>query len=152
MTAKTGPTRTSTSTGFGTMPRRTRSEIEQAEARSARAHARHIFLTYGITSTEYAQLKGFQGGKCAICQRATGARRRLAVDHSHSSGMVRGLLCRYCNRMLGHARDRPDFFYRAAEYLASPPASQLGLNKVVPGHDRVVFDGRTHNQASEGSG
>lgn len=114
------------------MPRRTRSQIEAAEKRSQANHARHIFKTYGITASEYAQVLEYQGGKCYICQRATGARRRLAVDHCHRTGRVRGLLCRPCNRMLGHARDDMGFFLRAANYLDHPPARELELDRVVP--------------------
>jgi hypothetical protein len=76
-----------------------------------------------------------QGGKCAICQRATGAARRLAVDHDHKQALldghdedqgcpncVRGLLCKTCNRnVLGHLRDDPAAFQRAIDYLKNWP-------------------------------
>lgn len=87
------------------------------------SHARHIGETYGITTEEYWFIYEYQGGTCAICQRATGARKKLSVDHSHVTGMVRGLLCQKCNRdVLGHLRDDPAALERAVEYLMSPPA------------------------------
>lgn len=84
-------------------------------------HERAVQRTYGLSEGEYERLYLFQGGRCAICTRATGASRRLSVDHDHGSGNVRGLLCRPCNSLLGHARDSVEFFERAAEYLRSTP-------------------------------
>lgn len=80
---------------------------------------------YGLRLGEYAALYAAQGGKCALCLRATGARKRLAVDHDHATGEVRGLLCGVCNRTLGHFRDDPQAFLRCAAYLNQPPARLL---------------------------
>lgn len=55
----------------------------------------------------YTALLEAQGGKCAICHRPeeykypSGTPRELAVDHKHSTGRVRGLLCCSCNRAIG---------------------------------------------------
>ena len=81
--------------------------------------------TYGLEKGEYAQLYLFQGGKCALCRRATGASRKLSVDHDHATGLVRGLLCRPCNTMLGHARDSAMFFLRCIWYLRRTPYSRM---------------------------
>jgi hypothetical protein len=51
---------------------------------------------YGITSAQYDELLENQGGRCAICTRPP-IKRRLCVDHNHSNGKVRGLLCDQCN-------------------------------------------------------
>lgn len=97
-----------------------------------RAHAAHIAATYGgLTANEYRAMYQFQGETCAICRRATGKTRRLAVDHDHQTGRVRGLLCRPCNKMLGHGRDDPSFFRRAAGYLTVPPAVAAGVARTV---------------------
>lgn len=89
---------------------------------------------YGITSEEYQRIYEYQGGSCAICQRARGLRKKLSVDHDHSTGEVRGLLCQKCNRdVLGHLRDDTNALYRAADYLMSPPArNALGRVHLVP--------------------
>lgn len=93
------------------------------------AHDRHTRSRYGITGKEYDRLYEAQGGLCAICRRARGLRRKLAVDHDHelerergSRASVRGLCCGPCNDMLAHAQDDPDVFRRAIEYLRDPPA------------------------------
>lgn len=100
------------------------------------SHERHINLTYGITGAEYKQLLGYQAGKCAICCRATGRSRRLAVDHDHSCKeghppkygcpeCVRGLLCYLCNDYIGKMHDDPKVGERMARYLREPPWSKL---------------------------
>lgn len=101
------------------------------------AHASMLQKTYNITAEDYARIKESQGGKCALCRRATGASRNLAVDHDHSccpgrtscGKCVRGLLCGRCNSILGHARDEVDYFLRAVSYLQDWPASRAGLNR-----------------------
>jgi len=102
-------------------------------SRSGANHEAYVLTTYGLRSGEYAALKAAQGGVCFICTRATGAVRRLAVDHDHAlerAGLpmrqtVRGLLCKTCNKMLGFMRDDPLAFERAAAYLNNPPAKKI---------------------------
>lgn len=100
---------------------------------------RHIQETYGLTPDEYWAIYEAQGGKCYICQRATGARKKLSVDHCHKTGMVRGLLCQKCNRdVLGHLRDEPDAFERGITYLKFPPAFAVIGTRIVPDHMEVA--------------
>lgn len=104
--------------------------------RSRNSHEKHLLATYGITADEYQALYKHQGGRCYICRRATGARKRLAVDHCHTTGMVRGLLCGTCNRkVIGHLRDDPEALRRAAEYLEHPPAFSVIGHRIVPNHE-----------------
>lgn len=57
---------------------------------------------YGVTLTTYNNMFEEQEGKCAICTRhQLEFTRRLAVDHEHERGFIRGLLCDGCNRMVG---------------------------------------------------
>ena len=93
----------------------------------------HIQKTYGIAPSEYWAIYEAQGGVCAICQRANGKVRRLAVDHDHKTGMIRGALCRTCNKqILGHSRDEIEFFERAAQYLRYPPAVSIIGERIAP--------------------
>jgi hypothetical protein len=93
--------------------------------RKAANHEKRVQQTYGLQKGEYAKLYLLQGGVCYLCERATGASRRLSVDHDHATGAVRGLLCRPCNTLLGHARDRVEFFQRCIGYLNLPPYTRM---------------------------
>jgi len=89
------------------------------------AHAKRIGEMYGLTAVEYAHLLEYQDGRCYICRRKPGLK-RLAVDHCHDRGYVRGLLCRNCNRnVLGHLKEDHDALRRAIKaYRArTTPAS-----------------------------
>lgn len=95
---------------------------ERARQRPAaveRSHADHYRRTFGISLEEHAAMLEAQGGRCAICRSdKPGGRGRFAVDHCHSSGRVRGLLCVACNAGLGQFRDDPDLLRAAVAYLA----------------------------------
>lgn len=57
---------------------------------------------YGITLEEYQQMFESQDGNCAVCgKNQSNFKRMLAVDHDHSTGEVRGLLCLSCNSVVG---------------------------------------------------
>lgn len=71
---------------------------------------------YGISLDEYTALLEQQNGMCAICETPE-SDRALAVDHSHETGEVRGLLCKSCNRALGMFRDDPSLLKKALLYL-----------------------------------
>ena len=62
---------------------------------------RTLVRRYGITVEEYDALFDAQQGKCALCGGDSNGRGRLAVDHDHATGRVRGLLCFTCNTALG---------------------------------------------------
>lgn len=74
---------------------------------------------YGITEDDYERMMLEQDGKCAICNRTepTGRWKRLAVDHCHKTGKVRGLLCDKCNRGMGLLEDSAQLLRNAANYL-----------------------------------
>ena len=64
---------------------------------------------YGITAAEYDAMYETQKGCCAICGKHAEAgsspahwKNKLAVDHCHDTGKVRGLLCNDCNAGIGH--------------------------------------------------
>lgn len=73
---------------------------------------------YGITLNEYNQLLKEQNDSCFICQKhQSNFKRKLAVDHDHKTGKVRGLLCHNCNTSLGKFNDDTIVLKRAIEYL-----------------------------------
>lgn len=61
---------------------------------------------YGMTLEDFQKLSDKQGSKCAICKELPKDGQRLCVDHDHSTGKVRGLLCRSCNLLLGNLKDK----------------------------------------------
>lgn len=96
-------------------------------ADKSRSHELRVGKVYGLEPGDYAKLYEDQGGKCPICLIATGASKKLAVDHNHKIEefgkiSVRGLLNSQCNQLIGLARDNPEFFLRVYEYLTNPPA------------------------------
>lgn len=88
-----------------------------------KSHNRRLWSVFELTAEQYAALYEAQGGVCAICRIATGKARRLAVDHDHVTGEIRGLLCGPDNLMIG--RLRVEGMLRAIEYLYDPPARRV---------------------------
>jgi hypothetical protein len=73
--------------------------------------------SYGITTEQYDAMLAQQDYTCAICHKPCRSGRRLAVDHDHQTNRVRGLLCSFCNRLLGSYEANPTFFTKADDYL-----------------------------------
>lgn len=99
---------------------------------SEMSHEARLERTFGITPKEYYEILDAQGGACAIC-RTVPKRKRLAVDHDHKTGAIRGLLCTQCNHhVLGGAKEDIEILRSAVSYLESPPAKEVIGEKVVP--------------------
>ena len=79
---------------------------------------RTLKYKYGITIEDYNKMFADQEGKCGICKRHYfQLGKTLAVDHCHTTGKVRQLLCDFCNRTLGVYEKRPEIFKAFDEYL-----------------------------------
>lgn len=77
-----------------------------------------LIRTYGITLEEYNNMLLQQNELCAICgNKNLPNSGSLAVDHNHTTGKVRGLLCIMCNRGLGNFYDNTEYLTKAIEYL-----------------------------------
>ena len=72
---------------------------------------------YGITLEFFNQMFDSQEGKCAICGKSLERIRGVHIDHDHSTGIVRALLCGPCNTGLGMFKDNPQILRQAIEYL-----------------------------------
>lgn len=78
---------------------------------------------YGLTVEDYIKMFEEQKGVCKICSKPEtsisrfGTPKRMTVDHCHSTGRIRGLLCDNCNRGIGHLRDDISILEKAIEYL-----------------------------------
>jgi hypothetical protein len=82
---------------------------------------RDLQYTYGISLAEYNAMLLEQGGRCAICRtdEPRGPGNTFQVDHDHTNGDVRGLLCHSCNTGIGSLRDDPALLRVAITYLES---------------------------------
>ena len=78
---------------------------------------RRLLYRYGIDEDQYAAMSAEQGGLCFICSSPPPGAKRLYVDHDHSTGKVRRLLCPACNFLAGHVEASPDRFLGVIAYL-----------------------------------
>jgi hypothetical protein len=87
------------------------------------ARSSRLLKKYGITIDQYEAMLQQQGGRCAICGTSEpgvtvgGHLTIFRVDHCHTTGAVRGLLCNRCNSGLGHLGDDPARVEAALRYL-----------------------------------
>lgn len=91
-----------------------RAQNPERVALNSRRHM--IKKKYGLTLDQYDEMVQRQSGLCALCRRPP-LRTNLAVDHDHSTGAIRMLLCDLCNQGLGCLKDDPELLRRAAEYI-----------------------------------
>src|SRR5579859_1589372 len=89
-----------------------------AEENKPRLLCKKLQDKYGITAAQKAELLASQGGRCAICATDTPSGLGWAVDHCHSTNVIRGILCPHCNTMLGYARDNIQTLQAAIVYLS----------------------------------
>lgn len=73
-----------------------------------------LMKNYGITEKEFARMAQSQNHLCLICHTLP---QRLFVDHCHTSGKIRGLLCLQCNTGIGMFKDSSEYLNRAISYL-----------------------------------
>lgn len=90
-------------------------ECQKANVRSRRikdpiksriSDRRKLLGNYGLTLADYDKMFEKQNGVCAVCKQIDITGKRLAVDHNHKTGKVRGLLCQKCNIRLGVLENR----------------------------------------------
>ncbi|MBW4558442.1 MAG: endonuclease VII domain-containing protein [Trichormus sp. ATA11-4-KO1] len=91
-------------------------DSERAKCRARRAR-------YGITLYTAVKLWEAQGCKCDVCKDdipAPGKAKNTVIDHCHTTGVVRGILCTQCNVALGMLKDDPWRIKRLADYIKKP--------------------------------
>lgn len=88
-----------------------------ASGRAADASSRHYYRSQYGTSRQ--DVLATYGNTCNICGALDGGGRHgnLHVDHCHTTGRVRGVLCNQCNTGIGKFKDDPDLLRKAASYL-----------------------------------
>ena len=94
-----------------------------------------LLRLFNLTVADYERLLTYQGGVCAICKRPPKEEKRLAVDHDHKTGLIRGLLCHVCNQIVGYFQDNAQSgLENAIVYLQIIPAT-LALG--VPRYGKI---------------
>lgn len=97
---------------------------DNAETLSKQVRLAHVKRLYKLDSETYLQMILDQNNLCLICKNPEtnknkhGDIRPLSVDHCHTTGRVRGLLCNQCNAGLGNFKDDLDSLRSAVEYLS----------------------------------
>lgn len=89
-----------------------------------KAYVRGVNLrhAHGIDPADYTKMLREQGNVCAVCGNEETGRNQfgllpLAIDHDHTTGQKRGLLCMRCNRALGLLRDDPNVIAKLLAYI-----------------------------------
>ena len=73
---------------------------------------------YSLSLEEVLQIKEKQNSQCLICLKSDKEiGKRLYIDHNHETGEVRGLLCNYCNTLIGYAHEEVEILKSAINYL-----------------------------------
>jgi hypothetical protein len=73
---------------------------------------------FGVTPEQWDAIFKAQGERCAICHTSDPHDNRgWHTDHDHTTGKMRGILCRNCNFALGQIRDNPMIARAMADYL-----------------------------------
>lgn len=88
---------------------------KEYEAKTQYGRNWRVQKTYGISLAQYELL--LSDSVCEIC----GSVDELCLDHCHSTGDIRGVLCRMCNRALGQLGDTLESLRRAVSYLEQEP-------------------------------
>lgn len=85
--------------------------------------AGHLKKRYNLTPEQYQEILESQNYRCAICGKHEKDNKKgkvqtpLSVDHCHTKGSNRGLLCNTCNLGLGYFKDKTEFLLKAVDYL-----------------------------------
>ena len=95
---------------------------------------RAVLRRRGLTEDSFALMWKRQDGKCMICGELFGRQFDACVDHDHKIGKIRGLLCRGCNLILGHARDDTKILSAAIAYLEKSLQLQTANLSAVATH------------------
>lgn len=102
-------------------------KVGRDEARRKCDFEAHLKRKFNLTKSDYEGMVKDQQGMCAICGEAESSAyfKRLAVDHCHTSGAIRGLLCRKCNAGIGMMKENVRILLNAVKYLTQGVASAV---------------------------
>lgn len=96
--------------------------IVTSNCRECNSHSGRM-LKFSIDKERFLQMLRDQDNKCKICGidheewKSANNGKAFAVDHCHTTGKIRGLLCSWCNKGLGHFKDNQEALLAAIQYL-----------------------------------
>ena len=101
------------------------------KASHRKAARKYSLKRYGLTEAGYLEMHSEQAGGCAICNQRIALvhenrHQSSCVDHCHSTGAVRALLCWHCNIGLGKFFDSPNLLRKAADYIEATTTGSGG--------------------------
>lgn len=105
-------------------PQKTAAMRKRTDEKRKDAHKARNLAKYGLTHEDYLQLLEAQRGVCSIrlspetLLTRWKTPRPLVVDHCHTTGKVRGLLCVSCNLGIGNFKDSTELLQNAINYLS----------------------------------
>ncbi len=104
---------------LGCKAKREKSAVQPHSLACRVANLKYGLRFYDLTAEEFVRMYIEQGGRCRICRVKLGGMllRKLNIDHDHTTGKVRGLLCRSCNMGLGNFKDNVELLRNAVGYL-----------------------------------
>lgn len=95
--------------------------------------AQYLVNKFNITDVQFSDIMNTTGSICQIC----GAQEKLCLDHNHSTGWVRGILCHNCNLALGNFKDDYRLMEKGITYLLrrlTPPKKPGYLEQYAGAH------------------
>jgi endogenous inhibitor of DNA gyrase (YacG/DUF329 family) len=81
---------------------------------------------YGISSEQKEEMLQKQGYKCAVCETTKPTKFGWHVDHCHTTNKIRGILCQFCNQLLGMAKDDVSILQQSIKYLNATSKTSVG--------------------------
>lgn len=100
---------------------RQKSEKFNQSERGKRLKREWHLRRYGVTLEQFDGMFEAQGKRCAICRAEQPGARGWCLDHCHTTGRFRGVLCMPCNLGIGYFKDDPDTIRNAITYLRGVP-------------------------------
>lgn len=93
--------------------------LRNKDSHNKRSSENRLIRTLGITQEEYDDIMKEHDGRCDICHTTEpgGPHKKFNLDHDHSTGKLRGILCRRCNTSLGQFEDSVTLMKKAISYL-----------------------------------
>ena len=92
-----------------------------------RSRSNRLYRNHSIRLDDYTSMLSTHNGKCDVCgtERAGGPHNKFNLDHCHTTGDLRGILCFRCNVTLGQAEDRIELLEKLIKYLRNPPRKAI---------------------------